>query len=48
MKQELIDCIDKEQLLNTTYKEDYLTEIADSRVPVYNSELINFCSHFSG
>ena len=48
MKQELIECIDKEQLLNTTYKEDYLTEISDSLVPIYNSELIDFCSHFDG
>tara|TARA_X000001382_G_scaffold104891_2_gene80019 strand:- start:41 stop:352 length:312 start_codon:yes stop_codon:yes gene_type:complete len=47
MKQELIDCIDKEELQNY-YKEDYITEIADSLVPVYNSELIDFCSHFDG
>lgn len=48
MKKELIECIDKEELLNASYKEDYITEIADSLVPVYNSELIDFCSHFNG
>ena len=30
MKQELIECIDKEELDNASYKEDYITEIADS------------------
>lgn len=48
MKQELIECIDKEELQNASYKEDYITEIADSLVPVYNSELIDFCSHYDG
>ena len=48
MKQELIECIDKEVLDNASYKEDYITEIADSLVPIYNSELIDFCSHYDG
>ena len=47
MKQELIECIDKEELQNY-HKEDYITEIADSLVPVYNSELVDFCSHYDG
>ena len=30
------------------YPGDYITEIADSLVPVYNSELVDFCSHYDG
>tara|TARA_Y100000401_G_C8181319_1_gene154131 strand:+ start:160 stop:474 length:315 start_codon:yes stop_codon:yes gene_type:complete len=48
MKQELIECIDKEELLNASYKEDYITEIADGLVPIYNAELVDFCCHFDG
>jgi len=48
MKKEIKDTIDLEHLKNSQYPEDYLHEICDSLVPVYNHQLIDFCSHFEG
>ena len=39
-------CIDT--LKDSKYPEDYISEVADSLVPVYNSELIDWASHYSG
>lgn len=33
---------------DTKYPEDILTEIADSLVPVYNSDLIDLVGHYNG
>jgi len=39
-------CIDT--LKDSKYPEDYISEVAESLVPVYNSELIDWASHYSG
>ena len=39
-------CIDT--LKDSKYTEDYISEVAESLVPVYNSELIDWASHYSG
>lgn len=48
MTEEVKNYIDVETLKNAQYPEDYINEVADSLVPVYNAELIDFASHYSG
>ncbi len=44
MKQEIIDDLENYDDID----EDVIREICDSLVPVYNSSLIDFASHFEG
>jgi len=48
MRQEILDNLDKEELKDSAYPEDFMREIADSLVPVYNAELIDLACHYSG
>lgn len=48
IKQEFVDYVDLDTLKDSKYPEDYISEVADSLVPVYNSELIDWASHYSG
>lgn len=48
MMTEFKDYVCMETLKDSKYPEDYISEVADSLVPVYNSELIDWASHYSG
>lgn len=48
MLTEFKDYVCIETLKDSTYPEDYISEVADSLVPVYNAELIDWASHYSG
>jgi len=44
MKQEIIEDLENYEEVN----DDNIREICDGLVPVYNNELIEFCSHYQG
>ena len=48
MRQEIFDNLDREELKDSAHPEDFMREIADSLVPVYNAELIDMACHYSG
>ena len=48
MRQEIFDNLDLEELKDSVHPEDFMREIADSLVPVYNAELIDMACHYSG
>ena len=48
IKTEFKDAICMDTLKDSKYPEDYISQVADSLVPVYNAELIDWASHYSG